>query len=299
MQRRRIDWWLWPAFAATFVPLPLVWPLIWNARMYSKGFWAPLTVEACLEIYHLLFAYLAAPVVIILFLYVAVRSVASTPETAVPVLSRQVAPELAAAGWLVALPVIIFVVAKAFTGALFFRYAVSLIVGVTFVFGLAVSYSRTLRMVTAVVLSVFTLALLGAKAASFARHTEYGLAQEMPVLAGMTDAPIVIDSPQSFLETWYYVSDSLRRRIYYLVDADAAYRIQKQNVDQRFLLIMGGIVGFQAVPREEFIREHPRFALVYEGGWLLDSIATRVRRMGVAYHHRIPLMTIEQAADNR
>jgi hypothetical protein len=299
VQRRRIDWWLWPAFAATFLPLPLVWPLIRNARMYSKGFWAPLTVEACLEIYHLLFAYLAAPVVIILFLYVVVLAVTGQPENASPAPSRQAAPELAAAGWLVALPVIIFVVAKAFTGALFFRYAVSLIVGVTFVFGLAVSYSRALRMVAAVVLSVFALALLAAKASSFARHTNYGLAQEMRVLAGMTDAPIVIDSPQSFLESWYYAPDSLRKRIYYLVDADAAYRIQKQNVDQRFLLIMGGIAGFQAVPREEFIREHPRFALVYEGGWLLDSIATRVRRIEIAYYHRIPLMTIEQAAESR
>ncbi len=296
-QRRRVDWWMWLAFAATFLPLPLVWPLIQNARQYSKGFWAPLTLEACLDIYHLLFAYLAAPVVIILFLYVAGKLVMDAPETALPPV-RQVAPELAAAAWLVALPVVIFCIAKAFTGALFFRYALSLIVGVAFLFGLAASCSRLLRMVTALVLGVFTLALLTAKAGSFARYTDYGLAQEMPVLAGMTDLPIVIDAPQSFLETWYYVPDSLRKRIYYLVDADAAYRIQKQNVDQRFLLIMGGIAGFQAVRREDFIREHTRFALVYQGGWLLESIATRVRRIEVAYHHRIPLMTIDQA-DNR
>jgi|GEM_PF-3095961 len=299
IQRKRIDWRMWLAFPATLLPLPLVWPLIHNARMYSKGFWTPVTPEVCLEIYRLLFEYLAAPLVFSLALYVVLR-VAGGKDAASPAPeARQVAPELAAALYLTALPLVIFLLAKVYTGALFFRYAVSLIVGVSFLFGMALTSSRLLRMATAIVLSVFTFGILVSKAALFVRHPAYSAPASLAKLAAMTDLPIVLDSPQSFLETWHYLPDPLRKRVYYLVDADAAYRIQRQNVDQRFLLIMGGIVGFQAVEREVFLREHPRFALVYEGGWLLDSIAGRVNRIDIAYYRRIPLMTIELSAPGK
>jgi hypothetical protein len=297
IQRRRLDWPMWVAIAAALAPLPVVWPLIQNARSYSKGFWTPVNVEACLEIYRLLFMRLMAPLIFGMALYAIFRMRKVRDEASPAPDAREAAPETAAALYLVCLPLVIFVLAKAFTGALFFRYAVSMIVGACFLFGVAAGISRPLRLCLAATLGLLTMALLAGKAASAARGPGYGgMVDQVRKLAGNTPLPLVLDSPQTFLETWHYLDPAVQKRVYYLVDADAAYRIQRQNVDQRFLGILGPIAGFQAVDRMSFLERNPKFVLVYEGGWLLESIGDRIANLKIAHDSRVPMITIEQGA---
>ncbi len=291
-QRRKVDWLVWGAFLATFACLPLVYPLAADAKKYSRGFWTPVSIDACLSIYKDLFAYLAAPLVFMLAVVVILRFW-WPGNTAKFQLDRKAAPEIVASLWLVLLPVVVFLAAKFVTGALFFRYAVSLIGGVCVLFGFSLRGSRYSRAAAILILPLFAVGMIGAKAVGFARHFDPGpVAGSIEQIAKTTDLPLVLDSPQAFLETWHYASPEIRNRLYYLVDEEAAFRIQGQNVDQRFLLIFGERIGPHAVPRVDFLKVHPRFCLVFEGGWLLKSIGEEVKSVSVRYLGRQALIDV-------
>jgi hypothetical protein len=293
-RRRRIDWAIWGAFACSIAGVVVDLPLLAYAQSFTKGFWTPVTIEAALAIYRELFQYGIPAIFGVIVVYAAVRYSGTGVPQRDEVIADNAAAELAAAVWLVALPFVIFVLARAGTGALMARYCIAMVLGAALLAAYAARHAPQFRVSFVPVVAAFAIAVMGAKAVSAAKagHIKSEVAALYDI-ARATDLPVVIDVPQTFLESSFYADAPMRKRLFYLVDMESATRIQGQNTDQRVLPHLARITGYQAVALDDFLRQTHRFVLVYTGGWQLQRILEDSPRVSLSYHKRTMLATIE------
>ncbi len=300
VQRRKIDWAMLAAFACGAAGLPVVLPLLPYARSFSKGFWAPVTMQAMLASYGDLFVYGLPGFFVTLAAWAWFRASAFAGRGAAPLASgtgagaREFLPELGAGLYLLALPFVIYAVAKSGSGAFLAKYCLSAVLGVAILLAYAGSQSVQLRGAALAGILGVSLAVLGAKAAAAVRsgHSD----AHNPAIEAMlsqTELPVVVEAAQTFLETGQYAPPPARARLFFLDDLKTAMRYESETTDQIAMPGLARIAPFQVVDRADFLREHPHFMLLYEGGWLMQKLADDHAKMTIRYYGRTPVMDVD------
>jgi hypothetical protein len=299
LQRRAIDWKLWLAFGCAVASLPVVAPLLPYAQSMSGHFWSPVTLQFALAIYPDLFIFSISAVFFVLVVWAIIQWRLPDDRQNHDATSKCLpTPELWAAISFCLLPLGIFLLAKR-TGALQAKYAVSFVAGVAILTALSASRAWRLRIALLIVMTPFALGMLGTKALSAVRAGRVSSDSKLiSDIAESSDIPVVVDSSQTFLQSGYYASPSVRRKLFVLVDLAYVNAIGHENTDQIALPGLARISPFQVVPRETFIREHPVFLLVYEGGWLLRKMIEDHATITPGYFGKQPVFRIDTTGLN-
>jgi 4-amino-4-deoxy-L-arabinose transferase-like glycosyltransferase len=297
-RRKAIDWGMWGAFACSLAGLPVVLPLLSYARSFSQGFWTPVTMERALQIYGALFVY-GLPAFFATLAAWAVLKLAAPRALGAPANSgsSDFQPELFASLHLLSLPLVVLLVAKLWTHALSPRYAYSFVLGAALLMAFASRHSLVFRLAATLVITSYAIGVLGVKAVASVRNVGHTAVPEVvDTLARRTSLPLVFDSSQTFLVSAHYAAPALRDKLFYPVDPDAALRFGNENTDQIATLGLARIAPFHVMPLDQFLRTHPRFVLVYEGGWLLRRLVEDHPNIKIDYFGRIPFLEVDMRA---
>ena len=293
-QRRKIDWIVWGVFGCGVLGLPLILPLLPYARSFSKGFWTPVTLRAALETYTNLFFYGMPAFYGMLVAWTCLQGRRKRSSGAAGTAPSEFVPELAAAIYLLLLPFVILAIARLGTGAFQAKYCISAAIGVALLLAYATRQSAMLQWAALASILIFALATLGMKALAAGREggprersrAIYALARETPL-------PVVIDAAQTFLESAHYAAPEVRERLFFLIDMEAALRVHHETTDLTAFPGLTRVFPARAVQRQDFIRQHPHFILLYEGGWVLQRLLEDHPRVTVRYFQQMPVFEMD------
>jgi len=96
------------------------------------------------------------------------------------------------------------------------------------------------------------------------RHRAAGLSPGplRSMLVGQpADLPVAVDDPQRLLATGHYDPPETTRRLYYLVDPEASYRLTPMRYSGATWRKLPAIMPVQTVERRDFLAAHPAFLL--------------------------------------
>lgn len=297
---RRLRAGVWMALVAGAVPLLVFWPLLASAkRYYGSDFWAQPTLIRLASVYGWFFQLpvslgLALAFVTILWVFGSGRPGGEATGNA-PTLGRW-SYETSLVPGLLALPLVLFVVAKFTHSGFTERYSIPALLA----FPLAAGYilprfERSAR----VLFAAFVLLGLVAQEALFwvpLRHYQaLSPAAGLETLVGglRPDLPVVVSNGFDFLQIFHYASPPWAKRIVCLVDPPKA-RIyaRSANIDNN-LLVLRSYVPLPVYEFKEFAARNPDFLLYSsgDGRWdwwpsrLLDDQYT-LRLVGVDEDHK-------------
>ena len=283
VESRRLDLPIWAALTFPAVPLALHLPLLRAGQAYSGAFWSPPQWVNVPDFYaHLLnpaLVGLAVILVLAILHSLVVRS--DGPSVAGPRAAALPVAEIVAACGFILIPFVAVIVAKAFTGAFTYRYAIAAVLGFAVLagFGAAVVFrTRALMRVAAVGCLATWFAL------SQARELIYPTGFSLPVnintitqpvewlKAVPGDLPFVVADPHSFAVLSHYGPPEMKSRMVYLADPGLALkRLGHNSVERGMLDLLKPWFGMNVVEFEPFVARHPRFLLYgdfYELGFL-------------------------------
>jgi hypothetical protein len=292
MQRLRRRVWL--ALACGVVPLALFWPLLLSVKhVYGGDFWAPATLARLAGFYGWVFQ---MPVSLgVALTLVAALCLIGTGWFGRPLLredgkSSADPPdspfyEAVLVLGLIALPCVLFVVAKVTHSGFANRYSFPALLG----FPIAASHvlNRLDRKVV-VLFGVFVLFSVAVQEALFwvpLRHqwsedlSPAAGVEELVNAAGHSQLAVVVSGGTEFLQIAHYASPEWRKRFVCLVDpGEAKVYAGTDNVDKD-LLVLSSYVSLPVYAFDEFAVNHAEFLLYSSGdgrwdwwpAWLVDS----------------------------
>jgi hypothetical protein len=274
---RRLDLPIWGAFGSGLIPLFLFLPLIQESIKQAAIFWARPHWRSALEFYYSLLSPALLPLVVMLVL-------AGLYATAHPSRSsnhgKEELPtppfhEIAAAIGFIALPVVVFVLAVLFTGAMTHRYVLSSVIGFSVLFAFA-AYTLSYR--HAIVGVGLLISLCGGfmmaqvrdfrniSAASSYQTKSYELLES----DSEKKVPIVASDLNTFTMLGHYGPAEITSRLVYLADPQASLRhLGHSSVDQGILDLRSWF-RLRVEEYGPYIASQERF-LVYGGvdpGWV-------------------------------
>lgn len=295
LESRRLDLPVWVALAFPVIPLALHLPLLRAGQAYSGAFWSPPQWINVPDFYaHLLTPALVglAVILVLAILHALVAGTDESSATSLRAASLPLAEIMAACGFIV-LPFVAVVVAKAFTGAFTYRYAIAAVLGFAVLagFGAAVVFRTRALMRVAVV-----ACLAGWFALSQARELIYPSGFSLPVnvstitqpaewLKGVPgDVPFVVADPHTFAVLSHYGPPEMKSRMVYLADPDLALkRLGHNSVERGMLDLLKPWFGMNVMEFEPFVARHPQFLLYgdfYELGFL-NWISAELQQRGM------------------
>ena len=239
---RRTDPAIWVMLGAGLIPLLLFLPLIQESLKQASIFWARPYWRSIFDLYYTLLSPTLNSLLVVLVLsalYSTAQPIAASsrdkPNSSPPFY------EIAAAMGFIAIPVVVFLLAVFFTGAIYHRYVLSSIIG----FSVLVAFApRTLAYGRAVACVALVISLCGDfviaqiqnfrtinGAASSAART-YGLLQS----DSEKQLPIVASDLNTFTTLSHYAPPEIAARLVYLADPEASLRrLNHSSVDQGIL----------------------------------------------------------------
>lgn len=292
--RRRVDVFVWAAFA--FAAAPLVWhlPLIARARDYSGTFWATPEWMQIPDFYSNLLGAAIIPLLVLLFfvgIYAAFRRDAdsSNPATAA------VAPpiyEVAAAVGFILIPFVCVILAQFVTGAFTNRYALPAVIG----FGVLIPFiaarsfkNAALPAAALIVLFIGWFGLTQYEAVREVSSNPYLKRARLFASERQTDLPIVAAEPHTFIEFVHYGAPELTSRVVYLADPEMSLKHMEHNSVERGMVdLLKPWFKLNVVDYQSFILSRPRF-LVYGKLGFLNWIVPQLKEEGM----RIELLANE------
>lgn len=271
--RRRLDWPIWLAMGGALFPLLLFLPLLEQARMYARGFWAVPSWQSIPEAYASLL--MPAPLILI-FVWLSAGIVAMVPGRHDDRLasvrgSGMSGHEMAMVLCYVFFPLLVVGVAMLVTGAFVPRYALPMVLGLSVLVAhtcARVVHGRALVGAVALVLSCAGFAMLSAR--SYSSTTESVLGQVYTFIRSVPerDLPVVVADPHNFMRLSHYAPPELGSRFVYLADAQKSLHILGHDTMDRGILDLRPWFHLNIQEFEPYKQEKARFLLHVHGGYL-------------------------------
>ncbi len=237
---RRIDWPIWLTLllaASTIIPLV---PLAERCTSLSAHFWSKpnsLNFLKCSQLYAAQIKVVLIAFVISIFVKYLRKKSNHGQSTQSEIITKQLPPghEVVAAIGLTLIPFLGYIIAVYFTNAFTTRYFVSATVGAVII----LAYSRQLIkrpwIAEGTALLVITAILCLASQANLilsAMEKDRNLRSIIKIMSKSRDElPIVILSPLSYLQTQHYAPESLKNRLFYLIDYDLKFQYSENSPD--------------------------------------------------------------------
>jgi hypothetical protein len=269
--RRRLDWPIWLAMALGAGPLLFFLPLIRASSEYRTHIWEGASLSAARGTYGLLLAPLSLPLVAALVLVFLLPGAKRESHIAFCCLPLH---EGVAAACLALLPFFGLLLGKLVTGTYMPRYALASIIGVTVLFGAAISGHVRFTAVLAVVLggSFWFNAVESLKGFGADPARDYRVF-DMHLNSGF---PVVISNADLFLKLEEYGPPELRARLYFLEDSAAALRFLGNDTGERNMRGLRQVTSLPIVDYAPFVHAHQRFlvcgAFINRFDWLLQQL---------------------------
>lgn len=245
LRLRKLDPFVWLAFAGMLVPLVFSWPLIAASRAYAATFWARPAWRAALDFYPATHAKLtgaAAIFTVLLVLYQYYGSRQRKPNKISPP-NAFTLEEIVLALGLMSLPLAALAAAKLGTNAYHVRYALSGVIGST-VLAIAALHAALQRSREAGSLLACALAvnLIGVSTIErISREEEGGLISRSARFlesAAPSDMPIVISEVLVFHKLSFYAPERLASRLRYVPDpTNSLFYLGHDTIDQGLLTL--------------------------------------------------------------
>ena len=292
--RRRLDPWVWLAFALATIPLWVFLPLIQSGRKLSATFWAKPRWFGPVSFYENLLAqaasgaiFLFVGILVLLTLYAVVRSSIGAEPKVRP--ASRIPPEevVAALGYL-AVPVLAVLLAKLATGAFTDRYAMAAVLGLAVIIPwgayLILDGRATMGIALAAALFSWFVVEDGIEPALQQRRALAGLQDTFDFLntAAPGGAPLVIASAHLFFQLSHYAPPQLASRFVYLADRAAALQYLNTDTVELGMQEFGRWTPMSIEDYRSYVRAHPRFLLFGDTGawvWLLPDLKARGARL--------------------
>jgi hypothetical protein len=266
---RRLDPPIWVAFGCGLIPLFLFLPLIQGAMKQVGIFWARPHSRSALDFYYSLLTPALLPLVVMLVLlglYSTAHPISSSNRRKQ---ARSTPPfhEVAAAIGFIAIPVVAFVLAIFFTGAMTSRYVLSSVIGFSVLFAFAAYALSDGRAIVGAALVIFLCGgFVMVEVRSFQRSAEASLGQAKTYKLLQSDSeknlPIVASDLHTFTTLAHYGPREFASRLVYLADPQASLRhLGHSSVDQGILDLKPWF-GLKVEEYGPYIASHDRF-LVY------------------------------------
>ena len=287
---RRLDLSIWTALGSGMPPLLLFLPLIQRATIHSSTFWSQPQWNRFFEFYY----FLLAPTLFTLLALLALSAVCSVVR---PTLyknygynSRFAPPfyEIVAALGFLSLPVIGFVLAKLFTGALTHRYVLPSIIGFSILFAFAAYSLLNGRAIMGSMLVVslccgFVLLERRTFLSLADEHLRQSRTYEFLRSDSENKLPIVASDLGTFMQLSHYGPRDIASRLVYLADPEASLRHLGHNSVDRGILDLKPWFPLKIESYRPYIDSQRRL-LVYVRGymnnqrldfkWLLSELGT-------------------------
>jgi hypothetical protein len=313
---RHLDLPIFAALAFPAVPLALHLPLIRAGQAYSGAFWSPPQWINVPDFYaHLLNPALVGLTVILVLAIVHALVVRNEESSLADIHAAPfpVAEVVAACGFVV-IPFVSVVVAKAFTGAFTYRYALPSVLGFAVLAGFgaaAVFRKHALMRVTVVG------CLAGWFALSQARELIYPTGFSLPISVNTIrqpaewlkttpgdKLPFVVADPHSFAVLSHYGPPEMKSRIVYLADPDLALKeLGHNSVERGMLDLLKRWFGMNVMEFEPFVAQHSQF-LVYGDfyqmaflNWITAELQRRGMRLELLHRQGADLFLLASRSD--
>jgi hypothetical protein len=272
---RKVDWGIWLAFAAGGIPV--VWrmaTLVRVIRGFSQG-WAPPYPEQVVEFWegglqHTL-GLLALLLALTALLIIAGRNQASVPPSAPPDVRDH---ELMVGVLFLVIPVLGVLGALLVTHMLALRYILFALAGFVLLVPMIAAYLAEGRALPGFLLFVAALAGLGYVTIEVPGRQD-PFTHEPILEKALQEGPVVIPDGQLFLKMWYYTPESLKSRLLFLADEEAASRYMGFATIDSGLRALTPLAPIQVMEYKNFVAPGREF-LVYQNilrpGWLLSKV---------------------------
>jgi hypothetical protein len=267
--RRRLDLGMALALAAGPATLVLLLPLALGASQSMAGFrWSP-PWAAILHAYPFLLRAARWPFLAVLILALCFRRRGAGP----PLPAHEVAAALA----LMALPILGVCVGRWVTGLFTARYVMPAIIGFAILLPLVTARRTAGSLPVAAVLSAVFLAYFGV--AQREMHREVGRLRldvthtcERLARDSAADLPIVVADPFAFVQLVHYAPPSLRPRLVYLSDPEAARRYDPTYSCDWALRLLRRWSQAPVYDYQPFLAGHARFLVYGDNPWLGSNL---------------------------
>lgn len=278
---RRPDWPLWAAIVGGLLPLVFLWPLIQQARGYSRGFWATPSWKGIPDTYSTLL--MPAPLLFMLLLigagvvaYLQQRGSPRTPVSALPAIPDH---EWGAALAFAALPVIAVAVTLCTTGAFTSRYVLSTVLGISVLVALTLfrlSNGRALLGVVGGAFAALGFVMLTVRALPYTAASAVDPVAEFLTVGIPADLPVVVSDPHNFMMLAHYAPRGLSSRLVYLADPEASLRHMGHDTMDRGMVDLNPWFRMNVEESRSFQQSCGRFLLYVHGGFLGGPLANGV-----------------------
>ncbi|MBK9313243.1 MAG: glycosyltransferase family 39 protein [Acidobacteria bacterium] len=291
LARRRPDYWIWAAMAASLTPLLFFLPLIRSARSYSAAFWARPGWSDITGFYYFMLISAAVPLTLILILTFCYTAFIATQESESDAtfsfgLFRH---ELVAAIGFLSIPIVAVAMAMYITRAFTYRYALPATLGLaillSFAFRHLIRGRDTLTIILVLLLAFSFVSRAGKTLHESARvvNSREGTVK-MLLSAQNTSLPVVCSDPHTFLVLSHYAPPQLRSRLAYLADPEASMRyLGHDSLERGMLDLLKPWFRLNVQEFQPFIDSRRQFLLC--GGpdhflnWVLQDLVSTGRRV--------------------
>ncbi len=257
-------------------------PFMPAALSYEGGAWSEASVRTLVESYSGLFGVSAALILalaVVLLVGMALLGTHSSPAAG----KWQLPPgQLAAVGSFLAVPVVVFLIARLSNGIFTARYAIPAIIAGALLIPWAIAQSKS-RVYAVAPLMVLCLSAW-VSGLSIRAVTQLTVGRQVPhlrlldQLASGTSEPIVIPDPQVFMQVRHYSPALLAQRLHFIAEPALARRFGTPEDDERSLELLQQAKPIGVTGLESFVARYDRF-LIYlqgnEGKWLLPLLKER------------------------
>jgi dolichyl-phosphate-mannose-protein mannosyltransferase len=269
VQRKRVDWPVWCAFASATPMLLVIW------KMQTAGKSTTYLRFVGSRFWHIGVTYMEmlgpalVPLVLAFLLLLALRPQAGNSAKSPSVMR---AYELAALAGFALIPVAAILLLSAVNGMYFLRYSLNGTIGLAGLIAvLLCRIGGTNRLSEITVLAVFGLAFAVVQFLPEEKRPDFGLkvvntSEKIQLFLERipSDAPIAISAPMTFVELEHYCSPGLAARLYYLTDPAAAAAIDGNVLFDLKTPVLAQFFPFRAHFEDyhSFIAAHKRFYVV-------------------------------------
>lgn len=269
--RRRVDV---PVALALVGGTCNVAPLYWFVKQTNVGFavhfWArPGGIGSLMKTYDELFAGLWLPVTAILIPLLIRLLWSRRPQTLPASQGGAARWELTAVLGLLAVPCVMWVLAKLITHVFQFRYAFITLIGAAVMFAwvvVSIGDRKTARLAAFALVLLLPVPLMKARdnelRGTASTKSEIAYAAR---LAERFDAPVVFDSDALFLSAYYHAPAATAARLYHLTDVEWELRECDHDSNARAYLGLQRYHDVHAIDLQSFIEDHRRFVIVSRG----------------------------------
>ena len=281
--QRRLNWPVWLALAAAAASLLLYLPLIRSARSYSGTFWAKAGWGALGEYPE----FIGTPALLALLGIALLWAVFAAPRTSPEALSRSVFPpaELVGALGMLCVAPLAVALGKFVTGAYTHRYALSAVIGLSFLIVWLLAAAFRARPGPALILAgMFSAAFLIQGVAEIAKPGADARYDHSRMIRALTnefppDLSIAVADPLLFFELSHQAPPAIKSRLFYVAEPKIALRrVGTDSLDRGFIgmqpfaaLRVSTLASVLSARRKFLIVGYPAVSW----SWLVDELTSR------------------------